>query len=89
MHSAYYSYIIFSVKLIKSMYVDTTFCSQQCRYIPEREPTTQLILELTDEWLKSSPRSMVLVNSKATLGYENIFIQLAIKFKQKVRKRLT
>ncbi|XP_072038228.1 protein artemis-like isoform X2 [Amphiura filiformis] len=78
------------VKDIQSVYLDTTFCIPQAMYIPSREQSRDVLLELVQSQLQKSPLHMVRLACKARYGYEYLYVELSKEFNMKVHvpKRL-
>ncbi len=83
-----YAIFIFRPKYIDSLYIDTTFCSPEALFIPSRQQSCEAVVRLAEEWLAESPTNQVVVNGKAALGYEPLFIRLAQHFNTKVNSQL-
>lgn len=63
-------------KLIKSIYVDTTFCSANAIFIPKREDCVASLINLVKQWLAEDKSNAVRLNLSAKYGYEFLFLAL-------------
>ncbi|XP_013408828.1 protein artemis [Lingula anatina] len=71
-------------KSIRSLYVDTTFCTPKAFHIPSRQECRDVIISVIDSWIQLSPAHMVVLRGKASLGYEYIYEEVNKEFKQKI-----
>ncbi|XP_013411942.1 protein artemis-like [Lingula anatina] len=71
-------------KNIRSLYVDTTFCTPKAFHIPSRQECRDVIISVIDSWIQLSPAHMVVLKGKASLGYEYIYEEVNKEFKQKI-----
>nr|XP_006816383.1 PREDICTED: protein artemis-like [Saccoglossus kowalevskii] len=72
------------VKDIKSIYLDTTFCSPDVMHLPSRVECLQALIELVDGWIYQSPKHMVRLTCKAKYGYEYLFVELSKHFNMQI-----
>ncbi|XP_064633915.1 protein artemis-like [Lineus longissimus] len=73
-----------SPKLLKSLYIDTTFCILKARHIPSREESADAIVTLVEGWIHQSDRHVVKLITKAAYSYEHLYEVLYKKFGKKV-----
>ena len=71
--------------LIKSVYIDTTFCIPEAVHIPTREACLQVIISTASDWfIRKGPSALLHVFSRSSYGYEFIMVQLAKKYSCKI-----
>lgn len=73
-----------SVKKIKSLYVDTTFCTPENLYIPSRQQCIDAVCQLVQEWTSLSPQHTVNVHLRAQYGHEPLLNAIATRLNMKV-----
>ncbi|XP_060590086.1 protein artemis-like [Ruditapes philippinarum] len=73
-----------SVKKIKSLYVDTTFCSPENLYIPSRQQCIDAVCQLVHEWTSISPKHIVNIYLRAQFGHEPLLNAVASRLNKKV-----
>ena len=67
-----------SVRQLRSVYVDTTFCTPNMPDLADREETAVHVCELISDWLsRSSSRHVVHLKCKAKYGYEFLLREVA------------
>ena len=76
---------LYRPKHIDSLYVDTTFCVPQALFIPGRLESTQAVIELIQEWISQGSDRYVVLKTRARIGYEQLFVDVAEYFETKVR----
>ena len=73
---------------IRSVYVDTTFCTSAAIHIPSRQDCLKIITETVENWLKRnagrSSQQIVHVFSRSSYGYEYLMIALAKHFRCRI-----
>ncbi|KAG8179384.1 hypothetical protein JTE90_003640 [Oedothorax gibbosus] len=67
------------LKPIDSLYIDTTFCTEDYLYIPTREECLKEILKIVENWLSKGPDHIVRFVCPAKYAYEFVFVEI---FKQ-------
>lgn len=73
-----------SVKELRSIYVDTTFCVPKAFFIPRREDCIDAAIEVVQDWISRDKDHLILLSYKADIGYERLFVCLSEKFGMKV-----
>ncbi|KAM7437994.1 Protein artemis [Porites harrisoni] len=73
-----------SIKDIKSIYIDTTFCLPKMKSLPTREQSRDAIIELIDRWFSRGPEHVVSLLCKGMYGYEYLLKEVAMKYKMKI-----
>ncbi|XP_005097870.1 protein artemis isoform X2 [Aplysia californica] len=73
-----------SVKNIRSMYVDTTFCISEAYHIPSRVQCVEATVGLVSAWLTNSPLHVVTISCPARYGHEHLLVELARQLETKV-----
>lgn len=73
-----------SVKELKSIYVDTTFCVPKAFFIPRREDCIDAAIEVVQDWISRDKDHLILLSYKADIGYERLFVCLSENFGMKV-----
>lgn len=76
--------MFFRLKPLDSLYIDTTFCSENCMYLPTREQCLSEILKLVEEWLSKGPDYIVRFICPAQYAYEFVFVEIFKKLGEKV-----
>ncbi|CAD5112753.1 DgyrCDS1971 [Dimorphilus gyrociliatus] len=71
-------------KDLKAIHCDTTFLVEKAKYLPTRQLLTSHILELIRGWLDSSKKHQIVLKHKATLGYEQIYVDIYNNLNEKV-----
>ena len=74
----------FSVKKVKSLYIDTTFCSPENLYIPSRQHCIDATYQLVCEWISQSPQHVVYMSLRAQYGHEPLLNAVASRLNKKV-----
>ncbi|XP_050412697.1 protein artemis [Patella vulgata] len=64
------------VKHIKSLYVDTTFCTPSACHFPSRAQCVDVTVRLVEEWLNRSKSHFVYVASPTNYGHEHLQVQI-------------
>ena len=77
-------YIFFSVKKLKSLYIDTTFCTPENLYIPSRQHCIDATYQLVCEWISQSPQHVVYMSLRAQYGHEPLLNAVACRLGKKV-----
>lgn len=73
-----------SIKDIKSIYIDTTFCLPKMNSLPTREQSRDAIIELIERWFSRGPQYVVSLLCKGMYGFEYLLKEVAMHFKTKV-----
>ncbi|XP_014789471.1 protein artemis [Octopus bimaculoides] len=73
-----------NMKLIKSLYVDTTFCIPEAFHVPTRTQSYEAILSEVTKHFKKDDNNYVCIFSKTGFGYEHLLEKLAKAFRMKV-----
>ncbi|XP_053377930.1 uncharacterized protein LOC123530295 isoform X2 [Mercenaria mercenaria] len=73
-----------SVKKIKSLYIDTTFCTPESLHIPSRQQCIEAVCQLVHEWTSISPKHVVNIYLRAQYGHEPLLNAVASKLNKKV-----
>ncbi|XP_033127349.1 protein artemis-like isoform X3 [Anneissia japonica] len=73
-----------SVKDIKCIYADTTFCTPMAMHIPSREQSLSCLVNLVDNHISKSDHHQVKLVCKAKYGYEYLFVELSKAFRMKI-----
>ncbi|KAL9960563.1 hypothetical protein ACROYT_G034038 [Oculina patagonica] len=73
-----------SIKDIKSVYVDTTFCLPRMKSLPSREQSRDAIIELIDKWFSFGPEYAVSLLCKGMYGFEYLLKEVAMNYKTKI-----
>ncbi|XP_046577035.1 protein artemis-like [Haliotis rubra] len=73
-----------SVKEIKSLYIDTTFCIENAFHFPSRSDCAEAASELVSRWLAQSPDHVVSISCKSKYGHEHFLQELSTNTHQKV-----
>ncbi|KAL4226148.1 Protein artemis [Mactra antiquata] len=73
-----------SVKRIKSIYIDTTFCCPDNLHIPSRQQCIEAVCEIVREWTSQSPQHVVYIQLRAIYGHEPLINAVARRFNKKV-----
>ncbi|XP_036363409.1 putative uncharacterized protein DDB_G0277255 [Octopus sinensis] len=73
-----------NMKLIKSLYVDTTFCVPEAFHIPTRTQSYEAVLSEVTKHFKKNDANYVCIFSKTSFGYEHLLEKLAKAFRMKV-----
>ncbi|GAB1601301.1 hypothetical protein Ahia01_000408400 [Argonauta hians] len=73
-----------SVKIIKSLYVDSTFCTPEAFHFPTRTQSYEAIVSLVTEHFNKSHLNYVCIHSQTGFGYERLLEKLAKTFRTKV-----
>ncbi|XP_064606431.1 protein artemis-like [Liolophura sinensis] len=73
-----------SIKDIRSLYVDTTFCIPEAFYIPSRADCVEALYELVKNWIGESPNNCVNISSKTKYGHEHLLKGVADKLDKKI-----
>lgn len=63
-------------KPIKSIYVDTTFCSSNAIFIPKREDCVTALVTLVKQWLVDDKQNAIRLDLSARYGYEFLLLAL-------------
>lgn len=74
---------------MKAIHCDTTFLNKNARNLPSRQLLTSHILELIKDWLNSSDKHQIVLKHKATLGYEQVYVDIFNNLNEKVIIRLS
>lgn len=69
---------------MKSIYVDTTFCTPEAFHIPNRSECIDAAAALIAEWLQRSGLNVVFMSCSARYGYEHLLMELSAKLNMKV-----
>ncbi len=73
---------------IRSVYVDTTFCVPEAKYIPTRDECKTAIVDLVSDWLQRTDipghSRIAHIFSRSSYGYEYLMMSLAKHFQCKV-----
>ncbi|XP_052780861.1 uncharacterized protein LOC128217634 [Mya arenaria] len=72
------------VKKIKSLYIDTTFCTPDTLHIPSRHHCIDAVYELVREWTLLSPQHVVYIYLRAQYGHEPLLNAVAARLNKKV-----
>ena len=80
----YINALYFSVKKVKSLYVDTTFCTPENLYIPSRQHCIDAVYQLVYEWISQSPHHVVYLSLRAQYGHEPLLNAVASRLNRKV-----
>ncbi|BFZ08681.1 hypothetical protein BsWGS_11720 [Bradybaena similaris] len=72
------------LKHIKSIYVDTTFCTPEAFHIPSRSECIDAAATVIDEWLQRFPLNVVFISCAARYGYEHLLMELSAKLNIKI-----
>jgi len=75
--------VCFSVKQVKSLYVDTTFVTPTTLHIPSRQQCIEAVFQLVREWTLTSPHHVVYVHLRAQYGHEPILNEVAKRLNMK------
>ncbi|KAL3852600.1 hypothetical protein ACJMK2_016219, partial [Sinanodonta woodiana] len=73
-----------STKLIKSLYVDTTFFSENSLYIPSRQNCINAVYCLVRDWIGENPQNIVHISPRSQYGHEPLLKAVAEKLGLKV-----
>ncbi|XP_046363534.2 protein artemis-like isoform X1 [Haliotis rufescens] len=73
-----------SVKEIKSLYIDTTFCFEEAFHFPSRNDCAKAACELVSHWLAQSADHVVSISCKSKYGHEHFLKELSTNTHQKV-----
>ncbi|XP_052065588.1 protein artemis-like [Mytilus californianus] len=73
-----------SVKLINSLYIDTTFCHESSVYIPSRQDSANAVYNLVKEWIGKGPNYVVHFTARTQYGHEHLMKDVSIKTGYKV-----
>ncbi|XP_071961145.1 protein artemis-like [Antedon mediterranea] len=73
-----------SIKDIKCIYADTTFCTPMAMHIPSREQSLDSLLDLVGRHISKSKENHVKMVCRAKYGYEYLFVELSKAFNMKV-----
>lgn len=71
---------MFPKKLTK-MYLDTTFLDSNFTFLPTREECINVMCKVVKEWLKKSPRNVVVLECSALYGSEFLYMELSKSLK--------
>lgn len=73
---------------LDSVYVDTTFCVPQAKYLPSREQCCNVIIDVLVRWFQTSPKEgrvhVAHITARSNYGYEFLMLSLARHFQCKV-----
>ena len=69
---------------MKSLYVDTTFCTPENLYIPSRQHCIDATYQLVYEWISQSPQHVVYMSLRAQYGHEPLLNAVASRLNKKV-----
>lgn len=70
------------MKIIDTIYLDTTFCKKEYAFFPSRRETLQGLCDLIDSWLDLDNKNVVQLNIPAHYGSEFLFMGISKKTKQ-------
>ncbi|KAL5014675.1 hypothetical protein ScPMuIL_008945 [Solemya velum] len=73
-----------SVKEIKSLYIDTTFCSPENFFIPCRQNCVEAVLCMVSEWMSQDKNNVIQIVLRAKYGHEDLLVSVAKKMKCKI-----
>lgn len=64
-------------KVFNNIYLDTTFFDEDYKYFPSQFESFEEIFRISNKWLKSNSKNIVLLQLPAKYGSEFVFIELA------------
>lgn len=69
---------------LDSLYLDSTFLSNDYKYFPTQCQSTETIKTLSDDWLSASKNNHVVIRPPANYGYEFLLTTLSEKLNMKI-----
>ena len=72
------------MKKICSLYIDTTFCTQENLHIPSRLQCMEAVSQLIKEWTDQGPEHMVYIYLRAQYGHEPLLTHVSSRLGKKV-----